>query len=47
MLSESQKNTWKWLNMAGVPVLLVLFALLLGILRKAQRRAIEARYSGA
>ena len=32
---------------AGVPVLLVLFALLLGILRKAQRRAIEARYSGA
>src|SRR5690606_6699170 len=46
-LTDSQKNTWKWLNMAGVPVLLVLFALLLGILRKAQRRSIEARYSGA
>ena len=45
-LTESQKSTWKWLNLAGVPVLLVLFGLLLGVMRGAQRRGIEARYRG-
>ena len=45
-LTEAQKNTWKWLNMAGVPVLLVIFGMVLGIVRKAQRRIIEAKYSG-
>lgn len=45
-LSEQQKSTWKWLNLAGVPVLLVLFGMLLGLLRTAQRRGIEAKYRG-
>jgi gliding-associated putative ABC transporter substrate-binding component GldG len=46
-LTEQQKSTWKWLNLAGVPVLLVLFGMLLGLLRGAQRRGIEAKYRGA
>ncbi|MEZ5336696.1 MAG: GldG family protein [bacterium] len=46
-LSDSEKSTWKWLNLAGVPVLLVLLGLLLGVTRRTGRRAIEARYGGA
>ncbi len=45
-LTEAERNTWKWMNMAGVPALLVLFGLLLGFFRRAQRRLIEAKYGG-
>lgn len=45
LLSDAQKAFYRWLNVLGVPVLLVLFGLALWMLKGKRRRAIQARYS--
>lgn len=44
-MTEAQKSFYRWINVLGVPILLVLLALLLWFLKGQRRRAI-ARYYG-
>lgn len=44
-LSDAQKVFFRWANVLGVPVLLVLFGLLLWFLKGKRRQAIQARFS--
>jgi ABC-2 type transport system permease protein len=45
LLSDAQKGFYRWLNVLGVPVLLVLFGLALWMLKGKRRRAIQAKYA--
>lgn len=45
-LTEAQKSFYRWINILGVPVLLVLFAVLLWFLKSRRRLAIAKRYGG-
>jgi gliding-associated putative ABC transporter substrate-binding component GldG len=45
-LSDAEKLLARWLNVLGVPVLVVLFGALLWMLRRQRRLLIQARYHG-
>ena len=45
-LTEAQKSFYRWINILGVPVLLVLFGILLWFLKSRRRMAIARRYGG-
>jgi ABC-type uncharacterized transport system involved in gliding motility auxiliary subunit len=45
-LSDAQRSMVRWLNVLGVPVLLVLLGLLLWFIKGRQRAALQRRYGG-
>ncbi len=44
-LSDGQKLFFRWANVLGMPVLLVLFGLLLWFLKGKRRKAIQAQFA--
>ena len=45
-LTDAQKQFYRWMNVLGVPILLVLFGMLLWFLKGRRRIAIQQRYGG-
>jgi len=45
-LSNAQQGFYRWMNILGVPVLLILFGGLLWFLKIKRRQAIAQRYGG-